>query len=483
MNTGASWPTPSEAEARVLRMQAKLHRWATDDPVRRFADLFNLVADPAFLLVAWRRVRDNRGARSAGIDGQTAHAIEAERGEEAFLVELRADLSARTFRPVPVRERMIPRSGGKRRRLGIPTVRDRVVQAALKLVLEPIYEADFAPCSYGFRPGRRTQDAIAEIHYLTSRSYEWVVDADISACFDEIDHRALMGRVRARIGDRRVLALVAAFLRAGILGEDGVERDTATGTPQGGILSPLLANIALSVLDEHFVAAWAAMGAHSGARQQRRLRGMATYRLVRYADDFVVLVAGTRVHAEALRVEVAAVLAPMGLRLSDEKTRIAHIDEGFDFLGFRIVRQPKRGTGQRFVYTYPAKAALATVKAKVRVLTRGATDQSLSILLHRLNPVLRGWTAYFRHGVSKATFNYLRAFVWRRVVCWLRHKSLRANWKQLRRRYLPRWWPTEGEVSLFDPSAVTVSRYRYRGVRIPSPWAGPTAGSTARATA
>ena len=195
-----------------------------------------------------------------------------------------------------------------------------------------------------------------------------------------------------------------------------------------------------------------------------------TYRIVRYADDFVVLVAGSRAHAEALRDEVAAVLAPMGLRLSDEKTRVAHIDEGFDFLGFRIVRQQKRGTGRHHVYTYPTKAALATVKAKVRALTRGATDLSLGVLLHRLNPVLRGWTAYFRHGVSKATFGYLRAFVWRRVVSWLRHKHLRTNWKQLRRRYLPGWWPTEDEVRLFDPGAVTVSRYRYRGGRIPSPW-------------
>jgi RNA-directed DNA polymerase len=474
---------PSEAEARVLRMQARLHRWATDDHARRFVDLFNLVADPAFLQVAWRRVRGNRGARSAGVDGQTAHDIEAGRGEAAFLADLRADLRARAFRPLPVRERMIPKAGGKRRRLGIPTVRDRVVQAALKLVLEPIFEADFAPCSYGFRPGRRAQDAITEIHYLTSRSYEWVVDADISACFDEIDHRALLGRVRARIGDRRVLALVAAFLRAGILGEDGIERDTATGTPQGGILSPLLANIALSVLDEHFVAAWAAMGAHSGARQQRRHTGLATYRLVRYADDFVVLVAGTREHAEAVRDEAAAVLAPMGLRLSEAKTRIAHIDEGFDFLGFRVRRHQKRGTDRRFVYTYPAKAALATVKAKVRTMTRGATDQSLGILLHRLNPVLRGWTAYFRHGVSKATFSYLRAFVWRRVVSWLRHKSRRANWKQLRRRSLPGWWPTEGEVSLFDPGAVTVSRYRFRGTRIPSPWTERLSGSTVIASA
>ena len=483
MNTGAPWPTPSEAEARVLRMQAKLHQWATDDPNRRFVDLFNLVADPAFLLTAWRRVRGNRGARTAGIDGQTAHAIEAGRGEAAFLADLRADLRARTFHPVPVRERMIPKTGGKRRRLGIPTVRDRVVQAALKLVLEPIFEADFVPCSYGFRPGRRAQDAIAEIHLFTSRSYEWVVDADISACFDEIDHRALMGRVRARIGDRRVLALVAAFLRAGILGEDGVERDTVTGTPQGGILSPLLANIALSVLDEHFVAAWAAMGAHSGARQQRRRQGQATYRLVRYADDFVVLVAGTRAHAEAVREEAAAVLAPMGLRLSEAKTRIAHIDAGFEFLGFRIVRQPRRGSGKSVIYTYPAKRSLAEIKARLRQMTRGATDLALRSLLHRLNPVLRGWTAYFRHGVSKRTFNYLRAFVWRRVVAWLRHKTLRANWKQLRRRYLPRWWPTEGEVMLFNPGAVPVTRYRYRGARIPSPWAehriGPKVGATA----
>jgi RNA-directed DNA polymerase len=459
-------------------MQTKLHQWATDDPERRFVDLFNLVADPAFLLTAWRRVRGNRGARTAGIDGQTANSIEAGRGEEAFLADLRADLRARSFRPLPVRERMIPKAGGKRRRLGIPTVRDRVVQAALKLVLEPIFEADFAPCSYGFRPERRAQDAIAEIHFLASRSYEWVLDADISACFDEIDHRALMARVRDRIGDKRVLALVAAFLRAGILGEDGIERDTATGTPQGGILSPLLANIALSVLDEHFAAAWAAMGANCGARQQRRLHGGATYRLVRYADDFVVLVAGTREHAEALRREVETVLGPMGLRLSEAKTRIAHIDEGFDFLGFRIVRQRKRGSDKRAIYTYPAKNSLAEIKAKVRAMTRGATDLPLAILLHRLNPVLRGWTAYFRHGVSKRTFNYLRAFVWRRVVCWLRHKYLRANWKQLRRHCLPGWWPTEGEVSLFNPAAVTVSRYRFRGKKIPSPWAerAPLAG-------
>jgi RNA-directed DNA polymerase len=482
VNIGAPWPSRDEAEARVLGMQTKLHRWATDDRERRFDDLFNLVCDPAFLVVAWRRVRGNRGARSAGVDAQTAYSIETVRGEAAFLVELRADLKARQFAPLPVRERMIPKPGGKQRRLGIPTVRDRVVQAALKLVLEPIFEADFEPCSYGFRPNRRAHDAIAEVRHFCSRSYEWVLEADIEACFDNIDHVALMGRVRRRIGDRRVLALVKAFLKAGILGEDQALRDTNTGTPQGGILSPLLANIALSELDEHFASAWHAMGTTSAQRQQRRRRGLATFRIVRYADDFVVVVCGTRSQAEALREEVAAVLAPIGLRLSEAKTRVVHIDEGLDFLGWRIQRQLQRGGVKRFVYTYPSKTSLMRVKAKVRTLTeKQNTGLPLAAVLHQLNRVLRGWTNYFRFGVSSATFNYLRAFTWRRVVNWLRRKRPHANWKQLRRRYLPGWWPTDHDagVALFNPGGVATVRYRYRAARIPTPWTSPPQRSAA----
>jgi RNA-directed DNA polymerase len=475
VNTGAPWPEPESAWWRVLKIQTKLHQWATDAPDRRFDDLYNLVCDPAVLVMAWERVRGNRGARSAGVDGQTAFYVTAVRGVEEFLGDLRDDLKARSFQPLPVRERMIPKANGKLRRLGIPTLRDRVAQAALKLVLEPIFEADFKPCSYGFRPRRRAQDAIAEIHFFCSpvRNYEWVLEGDITACFDEIDHAALMGRVRNRIGDKAVLNLVKAFLKAGILSEDGAERDTNTGTPQGGILSPLLANIALSVLDEHFAEAWQQMG-DSSARYRRRKKGLATYRIVRYADDFVVLVKGTRSHAEDLREEVATVLRPMGLRLSEEKTKIAHIDEGFDFLGFRIQRQPKRGSGKSTVYTFPTKAALAKVKAKVRTMTKEATDQPLAVLCYRLSPVVRGWVNYFRHGTSKATFDYLRRFTWRRVICWLRHKHPKANWKQLRRRYLPGWWPTDGKVTLFDPNTVPVTRYRYRADNIPSPWTNGT---------
>jgi RNA-directed DNA polymerase len=238
-----------DAERRVLEIQTKLHRWASDDPHRRFDDLYNLVTDPAFLLVAWDRVRGNKGARTAGVDGETAHYIEAVRGLQGFLSELRGDLKARTFEPLPVRRRAIPKAGGKLRYLGIATIRDRVVQASLKLVLEPIFEADFKPCSYGFRPGRRAHDAVAEVHHFASRSYEWVVEGDIKACFDEISHPALMDRVRDRVGDKRVLALVKAFLKAGILTEDGTLADTDAGTPQGSILSPLLSNVALSVLD------------------------------------------------------------------------------------------------------------------------------------------------------------------------------------------------------------------------------------------
>jgi RNA-directed DNA polymerase len=236
VNTDELWPTLEEAEARVLEIQTKLHRWATEAPDRRFNDLYNLVCDPAFVLLAWHRVRGNRGARSAGVDGLRPKDLSP--GGSLFLLRLRMELKAGLFRPLPTKECKIPKANGKTRSLGILTAKDRIVQAALKLVLEPVFEADFKPCSYGFRPGRRAHDAIAEIHLLASRSYEWVLEGDIKACFDEISHVALMDRVRERIGDKRVLALVKAFLKAGVLSEDDILRETRTGTPQGGIVTP-----------------------------------------------------------------------------------------------------------------------------------------------------------------------------------------------------------------------------------------------------
>jgi len=191
VNTDAPSSEPlllGAAERRVLEIQTKLHRWARDDPHRRFVDLYNLVCDPAFLLVAWDRVRGNKGARTAGVDGRTAYSVEAGQGVEEFLDGLRNSLKDRSFRPLPARERMIPKAGGKLRRLGIATVTDRVVQASLKLVLEPIFEANFLPCSYGFRPKRRAHDAVAEVHHFASRSYEWIVEGDIRSCLEAWSH-------------------------------------------------------------------------------------------------------------------------------------------------------------------------------------------------------------------------------------------------------------------------------------------------------
>jgi RNA-directed DNA polymerase len=464
-----------EAEHRVLEIQSKLHRWARDDPHRRFDDLFNLVTDPAFLLVAWDRVRHNKGAKTAGVDGRSAYYVQAVVGVEVFLDGLRTSVKDRSFRPEPVREHLIPKANGKTRRLGIATVRDRVVQASLKLVLEPILEADFLPCSYGFRPGRRAHDAIAETRHLATRSYEWIVEGDIAACFDEISHPALMDRLRRRIGDKHVLALVKAFLKAGILGQDGALRDNNTGTPQGGILSPVLANVALSVLDEFVAQTPGGTNSTPSQRATRRRKGQANYRLVRYADDWLLLVSGTREHAEDMRTRAATVLAPMGLRLSEEKTKITHIDEGLDFLGWRIQRHRKRGTNRYYVYTYPSRKALKAVTIKVKAICRQNVNQPMPVLMRKLNPALRGWCAYFRPGVSSATFAYLARYTWDRVLRWARRKHRRITVKAIRQHYCNGgWWPTTSDIGLFNPAKMRTTRYRYRGAAIPTPW--PTTG-------
>jgi RNA-directed DNA polymerase len=283
-----AWPDFDSAAVAVRRMQIKLHRWAIEDSDRRFGDLFNLIYDPAFLVHAWERVANNAGARTGGVDRATVAMITSRIGVESFLCGVRGLVKSRTFAPVAVREVLIPKgNSGKVRRLGIPTVTDRVVQAAVKLVLEPVFEADFKPCSYGFRPRRRAHDAIAEVQHMTTRGYGWVLEADIEACFDQIDHAALMDRVRRRISDKSVLALVKAFLKAGVMTTAGVREETFTGTPQGGILSPLLANIALSALDEHFDAQWHREMGTWHRRDKRKRSGEGNWKLVRYADDFV----------------------------------------------------------------------------------------------------------------------------------------------------------------------------------------------------
>jgi len=481
VNIGAALTTPFVAGQRVLGIQTKLHSWAAADLSRRFDDLFNLVADPAFMVTAWIRVRENTGARTAGIDKRTARSIEASAGGvEAFLEDLRARLKDRTFRPLPARQRKIPKANGKLRSLGIPTVADRVVQACLKLVLEPILETGFSSSSYGFRPGRRTQDAVEDIRHHAHHGYEWVFEGDIASCFDEIDHTALMDRLRRRVGDKRVLALVKAFLKAGLIDEDGFDHHTQSGTPQGGILSPLLANLALSHLDEHFQAKWAAHGGEWNRRRYRN-RGGATYRLIRYADDFVIMVNGERNHVDALWDEVTDVLTGIGLRLAPEKTQVVGIDEGFDFLGIRIQRHRQWGSDRSYVYSYPSKKALADARRKIKDVTaKQTTNQSAESLFIRLSHITRGWTSYHRHGASTTAFQDLHNYLWWRVWIWMRKKHPKRTRKWIvRNHYRPGWWPRANGTELFKPASRTIERHRYRGNKIPTPWNHTT--STAHA--
>jgi hypothetical protein len=266
-----------------------------------------------------------------------------------------------------------------------------------------------------------------------------------------------------------VLLLVRSFLKAGVMTETGRLQRTVTGTPQGGIASPLLANIALSALDRQYRADWQDMSRHAGRRQYLHRTGHPTYRIIRYADDLVLLVKGTRTQAEALLKQLAGRVQALGLQLKSEKTAVTHIDEGFVFLGQRIVRRPKGP--KRYVYTFVSNEALASIRRKVKALTgRSTTNLELSELIAALNPVLRGWANYFRHAAAKRTFDYLGYYAWWRVGRWLRKKHPRLTWKQIARRYTSDGTFQAKGVALFNPGSVSVTRYRYRGARIPDPW-------------
>ena len=405
MNTDELESATYGAERRVLEIQAKLHRWARDDPHRRFDDLFNLVADPAFLLVAWDRVRGNKGAKTAGVDGATASSVALRTGVEEFLDGLRASIKDRSFRPLPVRERTIPKAGGKLRRLGIATITDRVVQASLKLVLEPIFEADFLECSYGFRPKRSATQALEAIREAGNRGYNFVLDADIKGYFDNIQRTTLMELVKERISDRRVLKLIRQWLAAGVM-EDGTVRETLAGTPQGGVISPLLANIYLNYLDR----IWQSRCSQIGM-------------LVRYCDDFVVMCQRESQAREALR-RVGLVMQRLGLELHPEKTRMVDLRrgrEGFVFLGctVRKKRSIQRNPRWHFMQRWPSPKAMKRIRERVREMTDARqSGQDVKQIIAKLTPVLRGWGNYFRSGNADRKFNQLDQYVFACLVRW-----------------------------------------------------------------
>jgi RNA-directed DNA polymerase len=452
-------------KAWLLDIQRKLYTWSRANPDDAYRDLWNWVTDPRNLRLAWQRVSGNRGARSSGADNVTVQDIIRGPGVMSFVTKVRRELRSGGYRPRPVRRLMIPKPGkpGKFRPLGIPTVKDRVVQAAILQVLEPVFEAQFLGVSYGFRPKKACRDALEHIRNAIRPTgtktatdwprppYQWVIEGDIQGCFDNIDHHTVMTRLRRRVADRKVCRVVLAFLKAGIL-DRGAFRRTKTGTPQGGILSPLLANIVLSAIEERYgrYVKWSRRKdgkpyVRPGYelrkfRHRERVAGRPVYLPIRYADDFVVLVTGSeeqaRFEKETLRTFLQEELK---LSLSEEKTHVTDLTKGFIFLGHRVRLRWDDRWGYWPRLEIP-KERIKEFRRRIKQRTsRRCVHKSLQDVIDDLNPLLLGWGRFYQHCYNaKAIFARMDHYVWDRLWRWLKKKHPKTPRRRIYRTYWKR---------------------------------------------
>ena len=398
-------------ECRLQVFQRKLTLTAKSNSRRKFGILYDKVCWMETLEEAWKRVRANKGA--PGVDGRSIYYIEAEYGVERFLKEIQAELINKTYQPEKVRRVWIDKPGKKEKRpLGIPTIKDRIIQQAVKLIIEPILEVDFQDCSYGFRPGRNGQQAINEGSKYLACGCQWVIDLDIKSYFDTIPHERLIMLLQKRITDKWIIRLIRRWLKAGIL--DGKEvYYTTTGTPQGGVLSPLLANLYLNELDK----VWKEKGYANRYKEDSHL--------IRYADDLVVLCPSEEI-AKKLYKEIEAILTGLDLKLNQEKSRVVYLKEGFDFLGYHFTKGYSTRKRKDVVIKFPSAKATRGIRGKIKaVLMKQCLGNNLKEVVDSVNVRLRGWANYFKTGNSYRQFCEIDRYATEQLRLFLRRRYQR----------------------------------------------------------